>query len=411
MKVCMVGFFVYSGDGRVKGYAESLYRAGVGVDVLSISGSGRKKTDENRGVRVFNIPIHRTRKNLGTYLLEYGSAFLFLGFLLTRMFFIEHYDVIHVHNMPDFLVFTGLIPKLFGAKIILDIHDPMPEVYMSKYPVAKNGWGVRLIRLEEKTSTGFADAVITANSHFRENLVKRGVRSSKVTVVHNFPDPNIFNRSAYSSRKKKLHERFTLIFPGTIAPRYGLEVAIKAMPLIKSTVKNIRLLIIGQQVGYLNSLISLADRLGVASIVEFWPPMRIEDIPDMLMQADIGIYPALPDPHMTIAVPGKLLEFAAMGLPILSSRLEIVEELFDPSALMFFEPGNVDQFAQCVIKLYKNPKLREELVHNADRTFVQTHSWEQEFYAYLGVLARLSPREIKTIDMKYLDKIPGEGAV
>ena len=406
MKVCMVGFFVYSGDGRVKGYAESLYRAGVGVDVLSIYGSAKNKSFENSGVRVFSIPIHRTRKNLVTYFLEYLSAFLFLGFLLTRMFIKEHYDVIHVHNMPDFLVFTGLIPKLFGAKIILDIHDPMPEVYMSKYPDAKKGWGVRFIRLEEKISASFADAVITANSHFRENIIKRGIRSSKITVVHNFPDPNIFNRSAYSSRKEQHHERFTLIFPGTIAPRYGLEVAIKAMPLIKRRIKNIRLLIIGQQVGYMKSLISLADQLGVTSVVEFRPPMRIEEIPKLLVQADIGIYPALPDPHMTIAVPGKLLEFAEMGLPILSSRLEIVEEIFDRSAVMFFEPGNVNQFSQCVIKLYKNPKLREELVHNADRTFVRKHSWEPEFYAYLGVLARLSPREIKTINLKYIDKMP-----
>jgi len=176
--------------------------------------------------------------------------------------------------------------------------------------------------------------------------------------------------------------------------------------LIKSRIKNIRLLIIGQQVGYMKSLISLADQLGVASVVEFRPPMRIEEIPQLLVQADIGIYPALPDPHMTIAVPGKLLEFAEMGLPILSSRLEIVEEIFDRSAVMFFEPGNVNQFAQCVIKLYKNPKLREELVHNADRTFVRKHSWEPEFYAYLGVLARLSPREIKTINLKYIDKMP-----
>jgi glycosyltransferase involved in cell wall biosynthesis len=405
MKVCMVGFFVYSGDGRVKGYAESLVRANVSVDVLSIHGFSKSKAIAQNGVRVFRIPIRRTRKNPITYIFEYGSALLLLGFLLTRMFIKEHYDVIHVHNMPDFLVFSSLIPKMFGAKIILDIHDPMPEVYLSKFPKANNDFGVKLIRLEEKVSTRFADAVITANSHFRKNLITRGVQSSKITVVHNFPDPNIFSRLAYSSTKEKKREHFTLIFPGTIAPRYGLEVAIRAMPQIKSKIKNVKLLIIGQEDGYAKSLVSLANQLGVASVVEFRPAVRLEAIPKLLAQADIGIYPALPDPHMRIAVPGKLLEFAAMGIPVLSSRLEIVEEIFGDTAAVLFEPGNSNQFAKSVIKLYKNPRLREKLIHNADRTILQKRSWEQEFIAYLNVLARLLPEEIKTIDTKYFEKI------
>jgi glycosyltransferase involved in cell wall biosynthesis len=410
MKVCMVGVFNYYSDGRVKGYAESLCRAGVAVDILSINTFADKQASEKSGVRVFSIPIRRSRKNFITYLLEYGSAFLVLSILLTRMFLREHYNVIHVHNMPDFLVFSGLIPKLFGAKIILDIHDPMPEVYKSKFPNTKDGWGVWLMRLEEKTSASFADAVITANSHFRENIIRRGIPTTKITVVNNFPDPNIFNRSANSPKKEQYLGQFTLVFPGTIAPRYGLEVAIRALPLIKSKIQNIKLLIIGQEVEYLKSLISLAEQLGVGSVVEYRPAVPHEEIPKLLAHADVGIYPALPDPHMSVATPTKLLEFAAMGIPILSSRLEIVEEMFDKSAVMLFDPGDASQFAQCVLKLYETQELREDLVRNADRTFVQKHSWEQEFCAYLGVLGRLLPDEIKTIEMKYVDKISVEDA-
>jgi len=402
----MVGVFNYYGDARVKGYAESLHHAGVAVDVLSLHGFANNHGMAGTGIRVFSIPVYRTRKNLITYLLEYGSAFLHLSYRLTRMFLKEHYDVIHVHNIPDFLVFTSLIPKLFGAKVILDVHDPMPEVYISKYPNAKNGLGVRLMRLEEKSSASFVDAVITANSHFRENLIKRGIRGSKITVVNNFPDPDIFNRSACSVVRGQPRERFTLIFPGTIAPRYGLEVAIRAMPLLQSRISNIKLLIIGKQVEYIKSLISLTERLGVASVVEFRPAVPNEEIPRLLAQADIGIYPALPDPHMSIATPGKLLEFAAMGIPILSSQLEIVEEIFDRSAVMYFEPGNSDQFAQCVLKLFEFPKLREDLVSNADRTFVRNHSWEQEFGVYLDVLAHLLPGKVNTINKNHADKIP-----
>jgi glycosyltransferase involved in cell wall biosynthesis len=389
MKICMIGVFNYYSDGRVKGYAESLNRIGVAVDVLSLHGYVRSQSLENNGIRVFNIPLRRARKNIFTYSLEYGFAFLFLIILVTKLFLSEHYDVIHVHNMPDFLVFTCLIPKLFGAKIILDIHDPMPEVYSSKFPKAKNGLGIRLMRFEEKASAGFADAIVTANLHFRETLIKRGIPASKITVVNNYPNPNIFDRSAHSTQKEKSEERFILIFPGTIAPRYGLEVAIKALPLLKSKIQNISLLIVGKQDEYSKSLIFLANQQGVDSIVEFRAQVPQEEIPGLLVQADVGIYPALPDPHMSIATPTKLLEFAAMGLPILTSRLGIVEEMFDKSAVMFFDPGDANQFAQCVLRLYESPELRKELVNNTDRTFVQKRSWAQEFSAYQGVLDSL----------------------
>lgn len=398
LKICMLGVIDYDSDARVKGYAESLCKHGVCVDVLALHGSAKAVSSGKNGVRVYNVPIRRTGKNRLAYLLEYEYSFLLLSFLLLRMFVKHRYDIIHVHNMPDFLVFAGLIPKLLGARIILDIHDPMPEVYLSKYPDAKNGIGERLIRLEERISTRFADVVITANSHFRENLMKRGLSASKTIVINNFPDASIFDRSRYRIERDSRREHFTLIFPGTIAPRYGLDVAIRALPLIRHTIGNIKLLIIGRKVEHAKTLASIAEQLDVSSLVEFKPLAPNDEIPKQLARADVGIYPALPDPHMSIATPGKLLEFAAMGIPILSSRLRIVEEMFDQSAIMLFEPGNISQFAECVIRLYENPALREELVLNADRMFAEKLSWEREFQKYWEMLRRLLPESLEALD-------------
>jgi glycosyltransferase involved in cell wall biosynthesis len=63
--------------------------------------------------------------------------------------------------------------------------------------------------------------------------------------------------------------------------------------------------------------------------------------------------------------------------------------LFGNSSVMVFEPGDVNQFAQCVINLYENPSLREELVLKADQEFVQKHYWEKEFRVYLELLKQL----------------------
>ena len=99
---------------------------------------------------------------------------------------------------------------------------------------------------------------------------------------------------------------------------------------------------------------------------------------------------------MNFATPTKLLEYAMMGLPIISSRLDIIESLFDDSSILFFEPEQVNQFASCVLRLYEDPALRQELVRNADHRFIETHSWDQEFQSYLCVLQRLDPSGISS---------------
>ena len=389
IKYCMIGFLNYAGDARVRGYAELLRKGGCMVDVLGLHNLETREFVDEIGVRLFSIPVPWTRKNRIRYMLEYGHSFLLLSFLLTKLYFKNRYDIIHVHNMPDFLVFCGFIPKLFGAKIILDIHDPMPEVYASKFTGRENSLGVKLLRFEEKFSTIFSDAVITANIHFTDNLISRGIPASKITTINNYPDPEIFNKSKRLATMAGNHNYFTLIFPGTIAPRYGLEVAIKAMPLLKDEIPNVRLLIIGRLDEYVKSLIALAEKLGVSKFVKIRKGLPIKEIPRQLAEANVGIYPALPDSHMSIAIPGKVLEFAIMGLPILSSRLQIIEELFGDSAVLYFEPGNVEQFAQCVIRLYKDPSLRLKLVQQADRMFLERQSQEREVQAYWNLIHQL----------------------
>jgi glycosyltransferase involved in cell wall biosynthesis len=97
---------------------------------------------------------------------------------------------------------------------------------------------------------------------------------------------------------------------------------------------------------------------------------------------------------MNIATPMKVLEYAAMGIPIIASRLKVIEDLFTDSALLFFDPGNVYQFARCVLELFASPARRDELVRNADAVFVRMHPWSDKQRAYFNLLNRLlAPRE------------------
>ena len=143
----MVVHAYYEGDARVRRYAESLAAGGHRVDVLALRAPGKPKTEELRGVCVERLPLSRHRGGTLRYLFEYVWFTLLCGFVLTLR--CRRYDVVHVHNMPDFLVFAALLPRLFGRVVMLDVHDLMPEVYCSKFKTSVRHPGIWPIRLQE----------------------------------------------------------------------------------------------------------------------------------------------------------------------------------------------------------------------------------------------------------------------
>lgn len=384
----------YHQDPRVRRYVESLVKMDASVDVICPPQDRDFEAvfEPQAQIRVYSIPIHHADKSQIGYILEYLLSSVLYFISLSILHIRNHYGVIHVHNMPDFLIFSAIIPKIMGIPLILDIHDPMPEVFLSKYGERPNRPILGLIKLQEKLSCWLADEVITVNSICETNLINRGIPPKKITVVHNYPNSAIFNRNLYLEECHGPRKYFTLIYPGTLAPRYGLETVVRALPQLRTKIPEIRLLIFCQNTAYKDELQRLADQLGVLSHIEFKPLIRNEDIPYQLIRADVGVYPAINDIHMNLATPTKVLEFSAMGIPILSSRLRMVEETFGDSAVMFFESRNISQFTECVIKLYRNPALRQELTKNAYQIFVQKFSWNCEFQVYLELLQRLLPR-------------------
>lgn len=384
-QVCMIVHQNYFRDGRVKRYVDTLLQSGLQVDVIGLSSSDYDDHPHTDGLRVYTLPMKKEASSTRAYLIEYLRALLmFTGWLLI-LYARNRYRVIHVHNMPDFLIFCALIPRLFGARLILDIHDPMPEFYMSKYAEPRPDRPViRLMRWQERLSAALAHAVITANSNFKRNLIVRGVHADKITVVNNLPDTTIFSHNPVT---RDTHDDFVLIYPGTIAPRYGLHVAVQAIPLLISAIPNVRLRIIGGRNDYSDELQALARDLGVSEHLEILPAVPIAAVPVHLQRADIGIYPALPDPHMSIATPSKVLEFAFMGLPVIASRLDVLVDMLPEQSVLFVEPGNAQSFAKAVLDLYRDPARRADLVKTMDSGFVKQRTWEKEAAVYKAVLA------------------------
>lgn len=397
LKICLVSHQYYYRDTRVRRYVDTLVKTGARVHVLCLRPSENQPVKAEEGVRVITLPIGRSYGGRLAYVVEYALAFVLYAVYLTALQLRHRYHIIQVHNIPDILIWAALLPRLLGAKLVLDVRDPMPELYMSKFSDDKGGAVQRLLCWQERLSCWLAHRVITANSNFEENLVARGVPRGKITVLTNAPDLDIFDRAKYPPAPDPEHERFTLIYTGTIAPRYGLDVAIRAMPFLIPEIPQVRLRIIGPNTSYTQELVALAQALGVASHVEFKAAIPIEEIPKETRHAHVGVYPAILTPHTDIATPCKVLEYAVMGLPVVAPRLKILRQIFGENALAFFVPGDAQDLAARVLELYRDPGLRARLVRAADAAYVQSGGWEAEKLAYFDLLNRLLPHDERIV--------------
>ncbi|HXG39442.1 MAG TPA: glycosyltransferase family 4 protein [Candidatus Limnocylindrales bacterium] len=374
---------------HVRREALALLERGWAVEVFCLRGGSDRPEDVVEGVVVHRLPVRR-RKGAGasSQLLEYAAFFAFAAARLTARHLRRRFDVVQVHNLPDFLVFAAAVPKLLGTPILLDLHDLMPEFYMSRFGRGPDSPAVRLVRLQERLACAFADRVITVTELWRRALVERGVPAAKVGVVMNLPDEATFVRP--TRMPERADERFRLIYHGTFAHRYGIDVAIRAVARLRDELP-VELIVHG--VGEaLPELRRLASELDVTDRVRFSTTLvPAVELPSLLVQADAGVVPYRRDVFTDGILPTKLLEYVALGIPAIVSRTPVVEQYFDDSMVRFVEPGDVEDLAAAIRELAGDPARRAALASAAAR-FGERHNWRRQSAEYAELVAGLADR-------------------
>ena len=138
IKTATVAFTHYASDGRVRRMAEALAERGDDVTAITLREENEPRRYELAGVKVRTVNLKQHRgSNQVLYIAQYVIFLLIAALLLTVSHMRRRFDVVHINNMPDFMVFAALPVKVLGAKVILDIHDPMPELFESKFGFGK----------------------------------------------------------------------------------------------------------------------------------------------------------------------------------------------------------------------------------------------------------------------------------
>ena len=376
----------YPADTRVRKEVQALADAGCEVDVICLRPS--RPPDDYRipaGVRVLHLPVRHRSAGIRRYIFEYGLSFLmFLG-AVTWRHLRRRYDYIQVNRLPDFLVFSTVIARRMGARVVLDVHEPSPELWQTKYGDRYPGLLQLQQRLQQR-AIAYADRAITVTEAMRERLISRGADPLKIGVVTNTSSLRAVGVQPARPRRAAPREEFRLITHGYMEHRYGHDLVIQAVSELRPLLPGLRYAIVGYG-AYRSQLEALADRLGCREAVEFLGWVEYPQMVEAILSADLGVVPMRRSPYSELIDTNKMYEYMSLGVPVLSSRLPPVEDRFDESCIQFFEPDDVRSLKQAIERLYHDPARLEELAANALER-MNAISWDREKSRYLEVYGR-----------------------
>lgn len=395
IRVGVITFDWYPFDPRVRRLAIAAINGGYKVDVICLRQPGERRYEVRDGVQIYRLPMERGfGRSLPITILCWCWFLLLSGIMITYLHLKHSYNVIHVHNMPDFLVFSAVLPRLLGAKIILDVQDVSPELMEAKAHGRLRSLVKHFAILQERISIAFAHHVVTVGWPFELLLLQRGVPREKLSVILNSADPDLYPASARSlSEPGTAGETRPLIlmYHGTLAKRNGLDTAIRALALARRVVPDIRLDIKGRG-EHLPVLKELARELELGEHVLFSDPCPSEELVDFVVHGDVGIIPYRSDCFMDLVLPTKAYEFAWMHRPIIASDTPAIRSMFRSESIELCEPAKPEDFASAIIDLYQHPEKRSCLVANAAEDY-KPYQWEAMAVLYQKLLATLSQKQ------------------
>jgi glycosyltransferase involved in cell wall biosynthesis len=379
-------------DTRVWMEATSLQKNGYEVTVLC----PRRKDCQTgyevlEGVHIFRHPTpHEGNSPLG-YLYEYGSA-LFWEFVYTMWIFLRRgIHVIQGCNPPDDIVLVALPFKLFGVKYIFDHHDACPELYISKY--GKQGLFYKIQVWLEKTTYRFSNVVMATNCSYKELAVTRGgLAREDVFVVRNGPDLQTF-KAVPPVSALKYGKPYLVGYVGNMSDQEGLDILLNvALHLKNLGRRDIHFTCVGGGPG-LPALRQMLSDNHLEDMVNFTGRIPFQQLLEILSTADICVNPDKPCEMNDISTMIKIMEYMALGKPIV--QFDLKEGKFSAQQASLYADTNnqVADFAAKILWLIDNPGEREKMGEFARRRIAEQLAWDHSVPHLLAAYERVFSKE------------------
>jgi glycosyltransferase involved in cell wall biosynthesis len=375
------------GEPRVTREAVAALENGYAVEVVAMRRAGDPAQEVVDGVLVTRLPIRHARGGgIGRVVAEYPLFAAMATAVVGLRAIKRRYDIVHVHNPPDFLIVAAAVPRLFGSRIVFDVHDPSPEMFVMRFPGRLGTAATAILRRLERLATALADAVLTVHEPYRRAMIDRGIPEAKVAVVMNSVDERLLPAPKLPARESP-----RVVYHGTVTPPYGASLLVDAAARVAAEVPQVRVEIIGEgdAVPELHERVRslrISDRVAITG--EYIPHRAALE---RVNGASVGVVPNLPIPLNRFALSSKLLEYVVLGVPVVSADLPTIREHFSAEEIKFFEPGNSDSLADALLAVLRDPDGAAARADRARRRY-DAYRWDVNARKYLAILDRLSCR-------------------
>jgi glycosyltransferase involved in cell wall biosynthesis len=387
-------FSQFPADPRPRRAAEALAAQGVDIDLICLREDDSEPAHETYGsINVRRVRLKRQRRGKLGYVAQYAAFLLASFFHLSWRSLTRRYDLVHVHNMPDVLVFAAIVPKILSAKVILDLHDPMPELMQTIFKLPEQSLSVVMLKQLEKLSIRFADLVLTVNLACKKIYSSRSCQAHKIKVVINSPDDNVFRfRSggvcAVSGKNGDRTKPFVILYHGSLVQRNGFDLAVESLEKVKKTIPSVRLRVCGKRTSFFEKVMESARHRGLDRNVDYLGVCNLKEIVTAIEDCDLGIIPNHRNIFTEINTPTRIFEYLALAKPVIAPKAKGIQDYFGDNDLIFFELGDADDLARKIEFAFSHPVDVAETVKRGQEIY-QSHTWSRERLSLLNSISEL----------------------
>ena len=387
-------FSHYPADPRPRRATEALAAQGVNIDLICLRGNDSDPAHQTYGnINVTRVGLKRHRGGKVAYIAQYAVFVLTCFFRLAWRSLTRRYDFVHVHNMPDVLVFSAMVPKLLGAKVILDLHDPMPELMRTIFKLPEESFSVAMLKRLEKWSIRFADLVLTVNLACKKIYSSRSCEPRKVKVVINSPDDDVFRLQRAGDHKGNGKNGngsnpFVILYHGSLVHRNGFDLALESLEKVSQTIPSVRLKVCGERTAFFEEVMKSAQQRGLDKNIDYLGPCNVNEIVEAIGDCDLGIIPNHRNIFTEINTPTRIFEYLALAKPVIAPKTQGIQDYFGDDDLIFFDLGDANDLARKIEFAYSHPVDVAETVKRGQAVYL-LHTWSRERLTLLNSIGEL----------------------
>ena len=374
-------------DRRVWQESCALRDAGYEVSVICPRMRGYNEPyEELEGISIYRHWISGEASGIGGFVTEYVSALVGEFICAWKVRRRRKVDIVHLCNPPDILFVVALPFKLFGAKVLFDVHDLWPEMFEAKF--GKRGMLYWAVRLAERCTLAVANSVIATNESVLKAVQLRGKkRDEEVMVVRT--SPNAIDTNVASDPSFRKGRRYLVGYIGVMGNADGIDYLLGAVRHIVHNQKrsDISFLLMGTGPEW-EDLNKMREDYAIGEYVEM--PGRVSDefLSTALQTMDLGVSCDPINSYNDHCTMNKVLEYMAFEKP--QVMFDLVEGRYSAGdAAVYVDENSSEKLGEAIVDLLDDPEKCAELGKKGYQRLSENLSWERSVRALRGIYETL----------------------